>query len=421
MIRTSSSRRRRGGGDSYYCYNSSRWILLLLFVWFCVADRYSMTSIMTTMAYPIVSTKTSSSSSSWSVTSSHPPPSIALVCGSPCRHRRCVGVAARPSLFSIIQMPCYHSVSTATFLSSWDDNMVVDDDEINIFRTNVHSRKVIDNDRFTGSSIPTRWVSFTPSRLTDDDSDNDQKNSTAVTVLLWGTTNDDNHVEESMMTGKISWMMNGTDIISQFFQSQLQQQQPSYHRLPPFFVEDWNVLFYDLFLLINLVVSISFWVVHRWDISYIGIAFNEGCLLSLLWILAGLYNGSFLYSAIDGHQRPTSSNNSILSMKITSNNVENNQIQNSTTSNDSNNIQGSKHQNNNNNNSGGGPVAAGLLALHTYINTMNLRLLYALVVALLEHRSALSTASELLIPLEFGYGLVLMILWRALHSSYVLR
>ena len=197
---------------------------------------------------------------------------------------------------------------------------------------------------------------------------------------------------------------NGTDILPRLF------PPPQQYRLPPFLVEDWNVLFYDLLLIINLVVSISFWVVHRMDISYIGIAFNEGCLLSLLWIVAGLFNGSFLYTAIDGHQHPNQNNNSIMKMKITMNKNMNQLVNTTDTTATDNHIKRS-----------GGPMAAGLLALHTYINTMNLRLVYALVVAVLEHRSALSNASELLIPLEFGYGLVLMILWRTLHSSYVLR
>ncbi len=204
----------------------------------------------------------------------------------------------------------------------------------------------------------------------------------------------------------MKWM-NMTDL--------LPRQQIQQYRLPPLFVEDWNVLFYDVFLIINLVVSISFWVVHRLDISYIGIAFNEGCLLSLLWIVSGLFNGSFLYSAIDGHQRPSNNNNSILNMRITRNQVTgNNSTLNATSAtNDVGKTNTSKN--------GGGPMAAGLLALNTYINTMNLRLVWALILAVLEHRSALSNASELLIPLEFGYGLILMILWRTLHSSYVLR
>ena len=213
--------------------------------------------------------------------------------------------------------------------------------------------------------------------------------------------------DDVVPTMMMKWM-NMTDLLP------LQQRQQ--YRLPPLFVEDWNVLYYDIFLIINLVVSISFWVVHRLDISYIGIAFNEGCLLSLLWIVSGLFNGSFLYSAIDGHQlRSSNNNNSILNMRITRNQVSgNNSTLNATSA--TNDIGKTKLPSN-----GGGPMAAGLLALHTYINTMNLRLVWALILAVLEHRSALSNASELLIPLEFGYGLVLMILWRTLHSSYVLR
>lgn len=243
--------------------------------------------------------------------------------------------------------------------------------------------------------------------------------SNFTTVTQTNRTNsvfdDDTLVPRIIMT----WM-NGTDILPRL----LQQQQ---YRLPPFLVEDWNVLLYDLLLMINLVVSISFWVVHRMDISYIGLAFNEGCLLSLLWIIAGLFNGSFLYTAIDGHQRPNHNNskNSIMSMRITTNNVNSNQGMNTTdaTKSDVDVRKNDTQRPNDNRNSSahGGPIAAGLLALHTYINTMNLRLVYALIVAMLEHRSALSNASELLIPLEFGYGLVLMILWRTLHSSYVLR
>jgi hypothetical protein len=173
-------------------------------------------------------------------------------------------------------------------------------------------------------------------------------------------------------------------------------QLPSSYRLPPFFIEDWNVLLYDILLIVNLSVSISFWVIHRFDVSYIGIAFNEGCLLSLLWICAGLWNGSFLYSAVDGHYPPPSRpmNNRTAATAINSDPTDP---------------------------YAGGPLAAGVLAFHTYINTINLRLLWALGMAMIEHRPALSTASELLLPLEFGYGVMLMMLWRTLHSSFVLR
>jgi hypothetical protein len=169
-----------------------------------------------------------------------------------------------------------------------------------------------------------------------------------------------------------------------------------FSRLPPFRIEDWNLLLYDIFLIVNLSVSISFWVIHRYDVTYIGRALNEGCLLSILWIGAGLWNGSFLYSSVDGHYPPPFITNrrANRSSNHTNNSVETNQ---------------------------GGPMAAGLLAFHTFINTINLRLLFALIVAVVEHRPALSSGTELLVPLELGYGLILMILWRALHSSFVFR
>jgi hypothetical protein len=166
-------------------------------------------------------------------------------------------------------------------------------------------------------------------------------------------------------------------------------------RLPPFRIEDWNLLLYDIFLIVNLSVSISFWVVHRYDVTYIGRALNEGCLLSILWISAGLWNGSFLYSSVDGHYPPPSSPNRMTEPLSNRTNIAETNP--------------------------GGPMAAGLLAFHTFINTINLRLLFALVVAVVEHRPALSSGTELLVPLELGYGLILMMLWRALHSSFVLR
>ena len=168
-----------------------------------------------------------------------------------------------------------------------------------------------------------------------------------------------------------------------------------FSRLPPFLIEDWNVLFYDILLIVNLTVSISFWVIHRYDVSYIGRALNEGCLLSLLWIGAGLWNGSFLYTSVDGHYLPPTKGPTT--------------------------AEAPSNQSHRPGMDSGGPVAAGLLAFHTFINTINLRLLFALIVALVEHRPALSSGTELLVPLELGYGLILMILWRALHSNFVLR
>ena len=45
---------------------------------------------------------------------------------------------------------------------------------------------------------------------------------------------------------------------------------------PPIQVDDTNVLFYDVLLLLNLSVSISFGVTHRMNLSYISSALDEG-------------------------------------------------------------------------------------------------------------------------------------------------
>ncbi len=150
-----------------------------------------------------------------------------------------------------------------------------------------------------------------------------------------------------------------------------------YAKPPPFQVEDTSVLFYDVFLILNLSVSISFWAVHRMDFDFIGSAVSEGSLFCLLWIAAGLYNGAFLYSAVDGHY-------------------------------------GSADKR-------GGPKAAGLLGLHTFMSASSMRIVVALAMAVLEHRKVGLVAGEQLIPLEIAFGLLLMSMWRALHSSYVPR
>jgi hypothetical protein len=149
------------------------------------------------------------------------------------------------------------------------------------------------------------------------------------------------------------------------------------NRRPPPQVEDVDVLFYDIFLIINLTVSISFWVVHRMDFSYLGAAFNEGCLMCLLWIGSGLSTGAFLNSAVDGHFGSSSER--------------------------------------------GGPKAAAMLALHTFLNAINLRLLFALAVAVVQHRPVGIAVGEQLMPLELGFGLCLMMFWRLVHSSFVPR
>ena len=147
---------------------------------------------------------------------------------------------------------------------------------------------------------------------------------------------------------------------------------------PPLQVDDINILYYDVFLLINLSASISFWVVHRMNFTYIASSLNEGALLSICWILAGLANGAFLYSAVDGHYTGYENSDK------------------------------------------GGPKAAGLLGLSTFIGTSSIRVLIALTCAICQHRPV-GVGGEELIPLEIVTGLVLMSLWRALHSAYTPR
>lgn len=157
----------------------------------------------------------------------------------------------------------------------------------------------------------------------------------------------------------------------------IQEYDRLWQRRPPMKVEDMNLLFYDIFLIINLSLSISFWVVHRMDFSFVGTAFNEGCLMSLLWIGAGLYSGAFLNSAVDGHFVSDPEK--------------------------------------------GGPKAAGILAFQAFVNASSLRLLFSLAVAVLEHRPVGTAIGEQIMPLEIGFGLIMMSTWRMLHSSYVPR
>jgi hypothetical protein len=187
----------------------------------------------------------------------------------------------------------------------------------------------------------------------------------------------DSQIEEEWIQKKNSGSPNPESLFQKIVDS-IKEYDDTVKRQPPFQVEDLNVLFYDTFLIINLAVSISFWVVHRMDMTRIGTAFSEGCLMSSLWIGAGLFTGAFLNSAVDGHY-------------------------------------GSADEER------GGPKGAGLLAFQTYINAVNLRLLFALVVAVIQHRPVGSAAGEQLMPLEIGFGMLLMVFWRALHSRFVPR
>lgn len=150
---------------------------------------------------------------------------------------------------------------------------------------------------------------------------------------------------------------------------------------PPLRVDDTNVLLYDVLLLLNLSVSISFGVTHRMNLSYISSALDEGSLMCICWIIAGLANGVFLYSAVDGHYDPLGRGED---------------------------------------NGKGGPKAAGLLALSTFISASSIRILIALSCAVCQHRPV-GIGGEELIPLEIVVGLALMSLWRAVHSSYTPR
>lgn len=152
----------------------------------------------------------------------------------------------------------------------------------------------------------------------------------------------------------------------------------SFPTLPPMQIQDTNLLFYDIFLILNLSVSISFWVVHRMSFSSLVPAFSEGSLLSIVWVISGLVNGAFLYSATDGHYDVTEEEYK----------------------------------------DKGGPNAAGMLGLFTFIGAANMRLLVALVMSFIEHRKFGIADGEELIPLELACGLFLMSIWRMLHSSY---
>ena len=159
--------------------------------------------------------------------------------------------------------------------------------------------------------------------------------------------------------------------------SKLPEELGFWNKLPPFNVEDTSLLYYDVFLIVNLALSISFWVTHRLELSFLPAAMSEGSLMSLLWICAGLFNGAFLYSAKDGHFSSSDER--------------------------------------------GGPKAAGLLGFSTYLNAINLRLVVALVMAFTQHRQIGSTPGEEIMALEMGFGLILMSCFRFVYSSMVPR
>ena len=169
----------------------------------------------------------------------------------------------------------------------------------------------------------------------------------------------------------------GLRFLGHYFANWLRNFYLSFRRnRPPLDIDDTNLLLYDVILLMNLSASISFFVTHRLDYYCIPSSLNEGALLSICWILAGLANGAFLSSAVDGHYDP----------------------------------RGLDYEEK------GGPRAAGLLAVSTYVTTSSLRIIFALASAVSQDRPVGSGGEEL-IPLEIPFGLALMSAWRTLHSA----
>jgi len=205
------------------------------------------------------------------------------------------------------------------------------------------------------------------------------------------TTDDENNPDGAMTDSSQSSVPSTTTENEQLPSQQKEQQSPPpppfwekwmqavrdeygpERKRPPLQVDDFSLVLYDVFLILNLTVSISFWVVHRMELDWIAGAVSEGCLLSLCWMVAGLGKGAFLFSAVDGHQ-PS-----------------------------------------------GGPMEAAKLATVTFLDTVNVRLLVALLWAVLQHRAVGIGPGESLLPLELGLGWMLMPLWRLLHSSYIPR
>ncbi|GKY92578.1 hypothetical protein MPSEU_000227900 [Mayamaea pseudoterrestris] len=183
--------------------------------------------------------------------------------------------------------------------------------------------------------------------------------------------------DEDKITERVERKTVDENLMSKLMQSVRKQGEELLNKTPPFKIEDTSLLYYDIFLIVNLALSISFWVTHRMDISFLPAALSEGSLMSLLWIGAGLYNGAFLFSAKDGHYDASDER--------------------------------------------GGPKAAMLLGFSTFLNAINLRLIVAFIMACLQHRPVGSIPEEGIMPLEIGFGLLLMSVFRFVHSSMVPR
>jgi len=59
-------------------------------------------------------------------------------------------------------------------------------------------------------------------------------------------------------------------------------------------IQDVQLLLFDVFLLLNLTLSASFWVVYRLDVAKtMTVALNEGCIFVICWIISGVLNDAF--------------------------------------------------------------------------------------------------------------------------------
>ena len=239
-------------------------------------------------------------------------------------------------------------------------------------------------------------VVFTSKESHDDDDRNQDDDDDEVSLnrsskSLSKTTHRDGSFQKSSISSLLSsvsssvsrsfsssWQSWWDNVQQQQQRQQQQQQQQEGYRPPSVRVDDFALLYYDIFLILNLSVSIDVWVVHRGrPLETIGTAFGEGCLLCFCWIAAGLYTGAFLNSAADGHYDATDPR--------------------------------------------AGPSAAAKLAAQTFVNAMNVRLIVALGLAVLHHRPVGYVGGESLLPLELGLGWMLMTAWRLLHSSFLPR
>eukprot|EP00588_Corethron_pennatum_P030969 CAMPEP_0194337682 /NCGR_PEP_ID=MMETSP0171-20130528/77103_1 /TAXON_ID=218684 /ORGANISM="Corethron pennatum, Strain L29A3" /LENGTH=242 /DNA_ID=CAMNT_0039101547 /DNA_START=171 /DNA_END=899 /DNA_ORIENTATION=+ len=150
-----------------------------------------------------------------------------------------------------------------------------------------------------------------------------------------------------------------------------------YKKMPPLIVDDPTLVLYDVLLLVNLSFATSTWVVHRPSFSvsdellgasepvaHIASAVNEGCLLAILWVIAGLFNGRVFRNVGDE------------------------------------------------------PEIAAWEALNVFLTTTSLRLIVALAVAFIEHRPVGASDGESLIAIEVAFGFVMMAIWRYVYSVY---